>query len=83
VIIDASPCNTLDATALEHLASLRQELAARGIALGYAGVRQSLYRTFNTGWLAQELRGYGIAEFPTLDAATRAFEQRRVPAMHL
>jgi high affinity sulfate transporter 1 len=80
VIIDASPCNALDATALEHLASLRHELGARGITLGYAGVRQSVYRTFNTGWLAQQLRGYGIAEYPTLDAATRAFEEQRASA---
>ena len=57
-----------------------KELAARGITLGYAGVRQSVYRTFNTGWLAQQLRGYGIAEYPTLDAATRAFEEQRASA---
>jgi MFS superfamily sulfate permease-like transporter len=75
-IIDASPINWIDATAVQRLEELRAELAARGITLGVARTKRSLNRAFNPTWLAQRPRASGLRRFPTLKAALRAFERR-------
>jgi high affinity sulfate transporter 1 len=75
VIVDASPVNWVDATALQRVSALHRDLASRGITLGFAGVRMSLRRTFNEGWVRHRLSESGIAEFPTLGTAAIAFAQ--------
>ena len=79
VIVDASPANWVDATALQRVWALHRDLASRGITLGFAGVRMSLRRTFNEGWVRHRLSESSIAEFPTLGTATIAFEQHNQP----
>ena len=74
VVLDASPINWVDATALQSLAELQQEFAARGVTLGFAGVRHSLSRAFNASAVQQWRRECGIRDFKTLDEAVRAFE---------
>jgi high affinity sulfate transporter 1 len=76
VVVDASPINWIDATALQRLDELRGELAARDITLGVARAKLSLGRAFNPSWVA-ERAGIGLRGFPTLKAAVRAFEQRK------
>jgi MFS superfamily sulfate permease-like transporter len=75
VIVDASPVNWVDATALQRVRALHRDLASRDITLGFAGVRMSLRRTFNEGWVRHRLSESDIVEFPTLGTATIAFEQ--------
>jgi high affinity sulfate transporter 1 len=77
VVVDASPVNWIDATALQRLEELRSELAARGITLAVARARLSLNRAFNPSWVAQRLPAAELRRFPTLKAAVHAFEHRR------
>ena len=80
VILDASPINWIDATAVEHLDELRSELAAQGIVFGIARVRLSLNRAFNPSWIAQRPAAMEFRRFPTLKAALHAFERRKAEA---
>jgi MFS superfamily sulfate permease-like transporter len=76
VVVDASPVNWLDATALQCLEELRSELAARDITLAVARARLSLNRAFNPSWVAQRLPAVELRRFPTLRAAVHGFEHR-------
>jgi high affinity sulfate transporter 1 len=80
VILDASPINWIDATALQHLDELRSELAAQGIVFGIARARLSLNRAFNPSWIAQRPDAMEFRRFPTLKAAVHAFERRNAAA---
>ena len=51
VVVDASPINWIDATALQRLDELRSELAARGITLGIARAKlRSTGPSIRAGW---------------------------------
>jgi SulP family sulfate permease len=80
VVVDASPVNWIDATALQRLDELRAELAARGIMLGIARARHSLNRAFNPTWVAQRLLAMDLRRFPTLKAAVHAFQRHKAGA---
>jgi MFS superfamily sulfate permease-like transporter len=80
VVVDASPVNWIDATALQRLDELRAELAARGIMLGIARARHSLNRAFNPSWVAQRLPTKDLRRFPTLKAAVHAFQRHKAGA---
>jgi high affinity sulfate transporter 1 len=77
VILDASPVNWIDATAVQRLDELRRELAAQDIMFGIARARLSLNRAFNPSWVAQRLPAMEFRLFPTLKAALHAFERRK------
>jgi MFS superfamily sulfate permease-like transporter len=79
-ILDASPINWIDATAVEHLDQLRRELAVRGIVFGIARARLSLNRAFNPSWIARRPAAMEFPRFPTLKAAVHAFERRSAAA---
>jgi high affinity sulfate transporter 1 len=79
VVVDASPINWIDATALQRLDELRNELAALDITLGVARARLSLNRAFNPSWVG-ERPGMGLRRFPTLKAAVHAFERHKLGA---
>jgi high affinity sulfate transporter 1 len=79
-ILDASPINWIDATAVEGLDQLRRELAGRGIVFGIARARLSLNRAFNPSWLARRPAAMAFPRFPTLKAAVHAFERRQTRA---
>jgi sulfate permease, SulP family len=70
VIVDASPINWIDATALQRLDEMRAELAARGITLGVARAKLSLNRAFNPTWIAHRPPRRGTAPLP--DPQSRA-----------
>jgi high affinity sulfate transporter 1 len=77
IIVDASPINWIDATALQRLDELRDELAARGIMFGVARAKRSLNRAFNPSWAARRLPAMGFRRFPTLKTAVHAFERHK------
>jgi MFS superfamily sulfate permease-like transporter len=79
-IIDASPINWIDATAVQRLDELHGELAARGIALGVARAKLSLGRAFDPSWVSQRLAATELRRFPTLKAAVRAFKRHKLGA---
>jgi SulP family sulfate permease len=79
-VLDASPINWIDATALEHLDELRSELAAQGIVFGIARARLSLHRAFNPSWIAQQPDAMKFRRFPTLKSAVHAFERLNAAA---
>ena len=62
VVLDASPINWIDATAVQHLDELRSELAAQGIVFAIARARLSLNRAFNPSWLAQRPAALGFRD---------------------
>ena len=76
VLIDASPINVIDYTALQKVDELREELRARGIALAYARAKQSLHRFFRPGWATEREQADGRLVFPTVKSAIDAFEHR-------
>ncbi len=80
VIVDASPINWIDATAVQRLDELRGEMAAQGIVLGVARAKLSLLRAFDPSWVSQRLAATGLRRFPTLKAAVSAFQKRRPEA---
>jgi high affinity sulfate transporter 1 len=80
IIVDASPINWIDATALQRLEELRNELAARGITFGIARAKLSLNRAFNPSWVAQRLPAMGFHRFPTLKTAVHAFQRHKLDA---
>jgi SulP family sulfate permease len=78
IIVDASPINWVDATAVQRLDELQSELAAQGITLCVARAKLSLGRAFDPNWVSQRLAATGVPRFPTLKAAVHAFERRRL-----
>jgi MFS superfamily sulfate permease-like transporter len=79
VVVDASPINWIDATALQRFDELRAELATQGITLGIARAKHSLARAFNPSWVAQRFPAE-FRRFPTLKTAVHAFERRKLAA---
>src|SRR5262249_29056479 len=76
VVIDASPVNVIDYTALQKLGELHRELLERGIVMSHAHAKSSLGRFFRHGVPPDRERATGQV-FETLDAAIAAFEQRQ------
>ncbi len=76
IVVDASPINVLDVTAIEKVGELRDELAARGIVLAFARAKRSLARHFSGGWLDQVRESNTAHNFPTVRAAVVAFRKR-------
>lgn len=76
VIVDTSPINIVDITALHKLRELREELDGQGIRLIYVRVKRSLLNFFNAGWLAEQSAVDTEFWSMTLAAAVETFEQR-------
>ena len=79
VVLDVSPINVVDFTAVQQFQELSEELAAEGIVLGIARARGRLDRFFRPGFVSELRGGYDQHIFPTLRAAVRAFKHRHVP----
>jgi SulP family sulfate permease len=76
VVVDASSINVIDITALQKLDELREELAAQGIVLATARVKQSLLRFFNYDWGMKRHELHAEYRFHTVKSAVRAFKNR-------
>lgn len=72
VVVDLSPVNVVDATALQRFDELREQLAAEGVTLGIARAKRQLGHAFDGHWLAARV-GRTVA-YPTLRSAIRAFQ---------
>ena len=76
VVLDCSPINILDVTAVQKVQEIREDLEAQGILLVYARIRRSLGRYFTGSWVEQHESLLKGREFPTVKAALQAFEKR-------
>lgn len=76
VIVDASPINFIDITALHTLRELREELEGQGIRLVFVRVKRSLLNFFNASWIAEQSSSNSVFWSMTLAAAVETFEQR-------
>ena len=79
VVIDASPINMLDMTAVQMMDELRAELAARGIVFARARTKRSSARFFSGDWRRQRHVSQSEIDFPTIRAALKAFQSRPRP----
>ena len=76
VVVDASPINIIDLTAVQKFDELREELTAQGIVLATARVKRSLARYFSPDWASKRREQYADVTFPTLKSAVNAFQKR-------
>ena len=73
VVIDASPINVVDVSALNQLDELRSELADEGIQVYYARVKRNLERFFNPKYAKGRRKLSKKYRFQTLNPAIRAY----------
>lgn len=76
IVVDASSINVMDATAIQKIDELREELTDQGIVFGSARVKPSLERYFEADWVSKRREHHGRYVFHTLKAAVRAFNNR-------
>jgi high affinity sulfate transporter 1 len=76
VVVDMSSVNVVDITAVQKFEELREELAAQGIVLASARVKQSLSRFFNYDWGVKHRERHAQYRFHTVKSAVRAFNKR-------
>jgi len=76
VIVDTSPINVIDITAIHKLVELREELEGKGIRLVFVRVKKSLLHFFNTKWINEGSGPNKAFWSMTVAAAVDLFEQR-------
>ena len=76
-LVDTSPINVVDITALHKLAELRDELEGQGIRLLFVRVKRSLLNFFNASWLNQQAAPNKAFWSMTVAAAVDLFEHRQ------
>jgi len=76
VVIDASPINIIDMTAVQKIDELHDDLEMRGIVLARARARQSRARFLSKNWAQHRAKRQREIDFPTLNAALSAFQKR-------
>ncbi len=76
VVVDASPINVIDSTALKQVEQLIDELAARGIVFAVARRKHAARRLFEASWV--DVRGELTDEhnYHNLTSAVDAFHKR-------
>jgi high affinity sulfate transporter 1 len=79
VVIDASPVNVVDVTALKKIDDLREELQARGILLAIAREKPVIKKFFEGKWVDTRRELIREYSFPTLKSAVHAFNRRDTP----
>ena len=77
VIVDTSPINIIDITAIHKLTELRDELETQGIRFIFVRVKRSLLNFFNASWLSEQSAPNKAFWSMTLAAAVELFEQRQ------
>ncbi len=76
VVIDASPINVIDSTALKQVEQLIDELAARGIVFAIARRKHAVRRLFEASWVDVRRELADEHNYPTLRSAVNAFNAR-------
>jgi MFS superfamily sulfate permease-like transporter len=77
VVIDASPINVADSTALHKIKELREELASQGIVLAVARRKHTAARLFESSWVDARKELTARYNYPTLKSAVYAFRKRK------
>ena len=77
VVLDGSPVNYVDLTALQVIDELRVLLASRDIKLVFANRKPHLLRFFDQGWRDRREAQLAGHFFPTIRAAVKAFEESK------
>jgi MFS superfamily sulfate permease-like transporter len=76
VVVDASPVNVVDSTAMQKVAELRDALKERGIVLAVAHRKHAAARLFDKTWLDTQWELTEQQNYPTLTSAVKAFKIR-------
>jgi high affinity sulfate transporter 1 len=76
LLVDASPINIVDYTALQKMKELRMELKARGILLVFANTKHTLAHYFRPHWMSVMTKDRDDLLYPTVKSAIHAFEHR-------
>jgi len=76
VVVDASPVNVIDSTALKKVEQLIDELAARGIVFAVAHRKHTVGRLFEASWVDVHRELTEEHSYPTLKSAVNAFRVR-------
>jgi high affinity sulfate transporter 1 len=80
VVVDLSPVNVVDVTALKKFDALKADLAGRGIEVGVANLKRGLERFYRENWFNERQELTAELRFSTLKAALRAFKKRKKDA---
>ena len=75
VVLDSSPVNYVDFTAVKTIDELRDELLSRGVKLVVANEGPNLLRYFESDWAQQREKRLAGHYFPTIKAALKAFAE--------
>ena len=73
VVVDASPINVVDVSALKMLDELRSELAARDVQVYFARVKRNLEKFFNPKFAKKRRKSAKQYRFQTLNPAIKAY----------
>jgi high affinity sulfate transporter 1 len=76
VVVDASPVNVIDSTALKQLEQLIDELEARGIVFAIARRKHAVRRLFEASWVDVRRELADEHNYSTLTSAVDAFNAR-------
>lgn len=76
VVVDASPINVIDSTALKQIEQLIDELAARGIVFAIARRKHTVRRLFEASWVDVRRELTDEHNYPTLTSAVNAYKTR-------
>jgi high affinity sulfate transporter 1 len=76
VVVDASPINVIDSTALKQVEQLIDELAARGIVFAVARRKHAVKHLFEASWVDVRRELTDAYNYPTLTSAVNAFHKR-------
>lgn len=82
VVVDLSPVNFVDATAVGQFDELREQLAGEGIQLVVARAKRQLGRAFEPHWVEDRLAATAVHRFATVGAAVRAFQEAKDGQSH-
>ena len=75
-MVDASPVNVIDSTALKKVEQLIDELAARGVVFAVARRKHVVRRLFEASWVDVRRELTDEYNYPTLTSAVNAFNTR-------
>lgn len=76
VVVDASPINVTDVTAMQKIDEFREERAEQGVVLAIARMKRSQSRFFNRDRVSEHQKLTEEYTYPALNSAIHAFNHR-------
>ena len=77
VIVEASPINLIDITAVRKIEQLKKECDALNIHLVVCGEKRNIGRYFDSKWMTNKNEAAKSHEYATLKSAVHAFNRRK------